>query len=72
MTTDIFKKNYTLLADAHKKRILDIKTKCEELYALLDTVYNREMSIAKTKLEECSMWATKSIVLEHDLGKDLK
>ena len=43
----------------------DIGTDKAELLELLDSVpSNREMSLAKTKLEECVMWANKSIAKE--------
>lgn len=43
----------------------EVREKATELLEVLDRVpSNREMSVAKTKLEECVMWANKSIVKE--------
>lgn len=64
--TDIFKKNYSKLPDEINEHIMKVKSKCEELYTLLDVRKTREMSLAKTKLEECSMWATKALVVHYD------
>ena len=50
--------------------ILDIKNKCEELEAFLDKVNSREMSLAKTNLEQASMWATKAVVLSDEAKGD--
>lgn len=42
-----------------------VREKATELLELLDSIpSNREMSLAKTKLEECVMWANKSIAKE--------
>ena len=43
----------------------EVREKATELLEVLDRIpSNREMSVAKTKLEECVMWANKSIVKE--------
>lgn len=58
-----FRKVYRALTEAEQARIEAIKTTAEELLALImhgDTV-SREQSLAKTKLEECVMWATKAL-----------
>lgn len=63
--TDVFKKNYTIMPDDVKKAIFDMKEAFEKVHAFM-TINNREMSIAKTKLEESSMWATKAYVTDAD------
>lgn len=43
----------------------EVREKATELLEVLDRIpSNREMSVAKVKLEECVMWANKSIVKE--------
>lgn len=58
---DIFRPQYRELTDAEKQQIDAIKTKAKELYDLYGNWYTREMSIAKTNLEQSVMWAVKSI-----------
>lgn len=58
MSHDTFRDENTAL-------IIAIKTKCEELEELMNKVNSREMSLAKTNLEQASMWATKAIVLDN-------
>jgi hypothetical protein len=63
---DVFHKVCADLSEEDKKSIRDIKDKAEELYELIaQTVlrapYYPRISISLTKLEECVMWATKSI-----------
>ena len=42
-----------------------VREKATELLELLHSIpSNREMSLAKTKLEECVMWANKNIAKE--------
>lgn len=43
-------------------KITEVREKCKELYALLQTMPGcRENSVSITKLEEVSMWANKAI-----------
>jgi hypothetical protein len=65
--SDTFKKVYTVMPDAIKQSIFDMKSKAEELKAFFDLINNREMSIAQTNLEQALMWATKSYVMEGDI-----
>ena len=56
-------KKYFTLQDGSQKAIGAMKDKAGELYAILKALPPcREVSLALTKLEECSMWATKGIV----------
>ncbi len=66
MKTDTFKKVYTVMPDAIKQQIFDMKSKAEELKVFFDKITNREMSIAQTNLEQALMWATKGYVNEGD------
>jgi len=63
--SDTFKKIYKPLSKEHSDLILSIKEKAEEFEILLKNINNREMSLAMTNLEQCTMWATKAVVL-HD------
>jgi hypothetical protein len=67
MTTDTFKKVYTVMPEEIKQTIFDMKSKAEELKAFFDKICNREMSIAQTNLEQTMMWATKAYVNYGDL-----
>jgi len=65
MSKNIFRQQYRDLTPNEKSRIERIKEKADALYAELQTVeksdQTRELSLAKTKLEESVMWATKAI-----------
>lgn len=61
---DTFRKVYKPLSDGNSKLIILIKEKAEEMEALMGFVKSREMSLAMTNLEQCTMWATKAIVLD--------
>ena len=62
---DIFRINYRQLTTEQHELIRDIKNQAYELMDLLSIVNKkfdiRSGNIAKTKLEECVMWATKSV-----------
>lgn len=60
--TDTFVKVYTQLHEDNSKLIVELKEAFEKVEMLLNLVNNREMSIAKTNLEQTSMWATKALV----------
>lgn len=50
------------LSDIQKVRVSLIKNKCHELWEFLDGLgESRELSIAKTKLEEACMWSVKHV-----------
>lgn len=53
---------YKVLSDAEKAQMLAIKDLGLEFLTLIETMTtSREMSLAKTKIEEAVMWAVKSI-----------
>ena len=61
--TDTFRKVYKELDPASSFLIVQIKETAEKMEGLMQNVKSREMSLALTKLEEVTMWATKAIVL---------
>lgn len=65
MTTNVFRSTYRALTEQEKVHIAAIKTSAEVMYnQLVDNAAlanHRCMAIAKTKLEESVMWATKAI-----------
>lgn len=53
---------YRVLSDAEKANMAAIKDKGLEFHALVEGLGNsREISLAKTKIEEAVMWAVKHI-----------
>jgi hypothetical protein len=61
-TKDVFRKNFVNLSDEDKERILAIKYMADTLYSAFNVIGpNREVSIARTKLEESIMWAIKGL-----------
>lgn len=53
---------YRVLTDAEKSNMQAIKDKGLEFHALVEGMGNsREISLAKTKIEEAVMWAVKHI-----------
>lgn len=59
---NVFRPVYRELNEEEKNLIDSIKTKAYELYCFLEVVpASREVSLAKTKLEESVMWAVKRI-----------
>jgi len=68
--TDTFRKVYKPLSDENQNLILRIKLHAEQLEELLLKVKNREMSLAMTNLEQCTMWATKAVVLDDEKNSD--
>jgi uncharacterized protein YoxC len=59
--SDVFRKQYVPLHEERSTLIQDIKNQAEILYELFEYVKDREMSLAKTNLEQAVMWAVKSI-----------
>ena len=61
-TLNVFRPIYRELDEEEKLFMSNIKDKAFELYKLIDTIPpSREVSLAKTKLEESVMWAVKRI-----------
>lgn len=60
--TDPFRKQYRPLSDQEKATVDAIKTQAANLYDTMTAVgASRELSLAKTKLEETVFWATKHV-----------
>jgi len=64
--SDTFRSTYRQLTPYEAEHVAEIKLRAELLHQLLVTTDNkspgmREMALARTKLEECVMWATKAI-----------
>jgi hypothetical protein len=57
--TNPYRKEYRKLEPVEVQYLDEIKDKAYELFKLIDLKSNREASVAKTKLEECVMWAVK-------------
>ena len=63
---NIFRKDYRQLSEEEVAQVRNVKDKAWDLYQLLvvESVAKgdpRAMAVARTKLEEVVMWATKSI-----------
>jgi hypothetical protein len=69
MMSDTFRKVYKPLSDEGAKLVVDVKEAAEVIEGLLSSLKIRESALALTNLEQCTMWATKAIVLL-DKGKD--
>ena len=65
--TDTFRKVYRPLKQDNADLIIKIKEAAEVMESLMSAVKSREMSLAMTNLEQCTMWATKAIVLDDAL-----
>lgn len=59
---NIMRHQYRPLTDAEKEQMKNIKDLCLNVWLYVDGIgSSRELSLAKTKLEEAVMWATKHI-----------
>lgn len=59
---NVMRHEYRVLTDDEKARMQAIKDKGLELHELIETIgVSRELSLAKTKCEECVMWAVKHL-----------
>lgn len=67
MSNDTFRKVYKKLNETSTDLIAELKDQAEILEQTLNKITNREMSLAKTNLEQCVMWGTKAIVLHDDV-----
>lgn len=60
--SDVMRQKYRELTEGEREVMETIKVKGQQLYNLIDSIgQSRELSLAKTKLEESVMWATKHI-----------
>ena len=63
--TDLFRSEYRVLSDLEKDHVARVKACASEMARLLQQgskpLDARCVSLARTKLEECVMWATKAI-----------
>jgi len=61
-TNNVMRHEYRVLSDKEKQLMKGIKDAGLEFHNLIDTVGDsRELSLAKTKIEEAVMWAVKHI-----------
>ncbi len=62
MNEDIMRENYRPLSDEEKEQMQQVKAFGRLVYNKLSALGDsRELSLAKTKIEEAVMWATKHI-----------
>jgi hypothetical protein len=60
--SDPMRKQYRQLTPEEEKAVVELKAQAEELHELLMSLGNsRELSVAKTRLEESVMWAVKHL-----------
>jgi hypothetical protein len=64
----VFRQQYRALTVEEQNWVMTVKQQADWLYAMLHQPViddrrrdNRELQLAKTKLEECVMWATKAV-----------
>lgn len=59
---DVMRKEYIPLSDVKKMQVQGIKDICQSFWDAIDSIgSSRELSLAKTRIEEAAMWATKHI-----------
>ena len=59
---NVMRHKYRVLTDAEKIHMQTVKDKGLEFFAYVDSIgSSRELSLAKTKIEESVMWAVKHI-----------
>ncbi len=57
-----FRTEQRKLAHDEQQLVNDIRAAAEELYERIDMIHpGRERDLAKTRLEECFMWAVKAV-----------
>lgn len=62
MDADVMRMNTRVLTRDEQERMVAVKGNAASLYGLLGTLGDsRELSLAKTKIEEAVMWAVKHI-----------
>lgn len=59
--TDVFRQAHRELTPDEQQLLYRIKHQAGQLHELLERVEAREGAIARTKLEESVMWATKGV-----------
>lgn len=60
--SDVMRQTYRPLTDQEKVQMEEIKIRGQDFYDLCGLIgESRELSLAKTKIEEAVMWATKHI-----------
>ena len=65
-TNNVMRHEYRVLTDQEKQQMKDLKDQALQLHALLGTMgESRELSLAKTKIEEAVMWGVKHITGIH-------
>jgi hypothetical protein len=59
---NVFRPTYRTLSDSEKAKLVVIKDEAQNLYDLFESIPDpRAKALARTKLEECVMWAVKGI-----------
>ena len=59
---NVMRHEYRVLSELEKNQMQDVKNQGFDFYNLIDSMgSSRELSIAKTKIEEAVMWAVKHI-----------
>jgi hypothetical protein len=59
---NVFRPTYRTLSFEEKQYVDAVKNSAEALYTLLESIPDpRAKALARTKLEECVMWAVKGI-----------
>lgn len=62
ITNNVMRHEYRVLSDAEKRQMKEIKDQGLSLLTLIESLgASREVSLAKTKVEEAVMWAVKHI-----------
>lgn len=65
LVNNTMRHKYRVLSEAEKANVQITKDLGDEMLKFLEFLpESREMSLAKTKLEECVMWAVKGITAE--------
>ncbi len=62
--SDLLRKTHRPLSEAEQAQVHAIKVKAQELYDILNNCtppQSRELSLARTKIEEAVMWAVKHV-----------
>jgi hypothetical protein len=67
---DTFRKAYHPLSTENSRLVVQIKEKAEDIEELLGLIDSREKNLAIINLEQCTMWATKAIVLSDEKDKE--